>query len=144
MSNIPVFYRKLSGEERSKFHGSGYKEKNASAMASELMSSKCDERFDEEQILVVRSLPWRSEELEDVVALLDEKRTATQSDRGKRQTRKRVRRVSSPRAVPARLNATLLRAIQPAELDSTFIFSRTDLAKTFGVKYFVFIVRYCR
>ena len=81
------------------------------------MSSDCDERFEEEQIFVVRSLPWRIEKLEDVAAPLDEKRTATQSDRRKRQTIVRVRRVSSPRAVPAPLNATLLRAIQPSELD---------------------------
>ena len=81
------------------------KKKIASAMVSKLMSSEFYERSDEEQILVVRSLTWKSEKLEDVVALLDEKRTAMQSHCGKCQRIKRVRRVSSPRAVPEQLNA---------------------------------------
>ena len=59
-------HRKLSGGERlslRKFHDLKIKrKKNASAMIPELMSSECDEKSNEEQILV-GYLSWRSEEL---------------------------------------------------------------------------------
>ena len=91
------------------------KQRMVAAMMTELMSSECDDVSGDEKLVVVKSLPWRFEELDTAVKVLDEKHKSTQSDQGIRQTMKRIRCGASNRPMPRCISATLMWTVKPLE-----------------------------
>ena len=85
-------------------------------MRFDRVSSKRSGSSDDDDVLLVKLLPWRSEQLNAIMSELDLKAAITQSKRGRRQQKKNDD-VSSRKA-PTDLSRTLVRAArQDTELD---------------------------
>ena len=78
-------------------------------------ASECDDVSGDEKFVVVKSLPWRSDELDKAVKVLDEKHKSTQSDQGIRQTMNRIRRGVSNRPMPISISTTLMWTVKSLE-----------------------------
>ena len=59
-------------------------------MRIDLMSSEHGESSDDEDVLFVRQLEWRSGELTDIFRQLDKKHESSQTRAGRRQQKRRV------------------------------------------------------
>ena len=78
-----------------------------SAMRADLMSSEDEVSSGDETHFMVQTLPWRREELNNVIVEHDAKHSSTQSALCKRQQLKRVRNGESHKPIPIKMSESL-------------------------------------
>ena len=86
--------------QKVKFSDESHRECWLEALKIDTMSSEESDKENEEDILVVRPLSWRSTEYEKLLKIIDKNREECRSSQAKRQLLKRVRGPFSSRNRP--------------------------------------------